>query len=147
MLVEDLARNVSAGKQTDFILLDFSKAYDKVNHSKLLWKLHQCGIRGTTLSWICAFPGNWSQMVVLDGKDSVLGRPCFLFTSMTCCLSCHHRYVSMQMTWQYTWQLEVQKMERCYKQTWTDYLCGRSGWTHSSTHLSARWHGWQQPVT
>ena len=38
MLVEDLARNMSAGKQTDLIglLLDFSKAFDKVNHSKIL---------------------------------------------------------------------------------------------------------------
>ena len=40
MLTEDLARSASVGKQTDIILLDFSKAFNKVNHSKLLWKLH-----------------------------------------------------------------------------------------------------------
>ena len=28
MMIEDLARNASAGKQTDVILLDFSKAFD-----------------------------------------------------------------------------------------------------------------------
>ena len=28
------------GKQTDLILLDFSKTFDKVNHSTLRWKLH-----------------------------------------------------------------------------------------------------------
>ena len=38
MLIEDLARNASVGRQTDIILLDFSKAFDKVNHSKLIWK-------------------------------------------------------------------------------------------------------------
>ena len=37
-LVEDLARNMTSGKQTDLILLDFSKAFDKVNHLKLLYK-------------------------------------------------------------------------------------------------------------
>ena len=55
MRVEDLARNASARKQTDLVLLTFSKAFDNVNHSKLLWKLHQYGIRGNALSWIRAF--------------------------------------------------------------------------------------------
>ena len=36
MLVEDLARNAGFGKQTDLILLYFSKAFDKVNHSKII---------------------------------------------------------------------------------------------------------------
>ena len=35
-LVEDLARGMTSGKQSDLILLDFSKAFDKVNHLKLL---------------------------------------------------------------------------------------------------------------
>ena len=70
MLFEDLAKNTSAGKQTDLILLDFSKAFDKVSHSKLLWKLHQYGIRGNTLSWIRAFLGDRSQTVVLEGEES-----------------------------------------------------------------------------
>ena len=70
MLIEDLARNASAGRQTDIILLDFSKAFDKVNHSKLIWKLHQYGIRGHVLSWIRAFLGSRSQRVVIDGEES-----------------------------------------------------------------------------
>ena len=89
MLVEDLARNVSAGKQTDLILPNFSKSFDKVNHSKLLWKLRQYRIRGTDLSWIRAFLG---KTVVLHGEESgsvlltsgipqgsVLGQILFLF--------------------------------------------------------------------
>ena len=69
MLVEDLARNVSAGKLTDLILLDFSKAFSKVSHSKLLWKFHQYGIRETALSWIHAFLENRSQTVVLESRS------------------------------------------------------------------------------
>ena len=69
MLFEDLARNTSVGKQTDLILLDFSKAFDKVNHSKLIWKFHQYGIRGNALSWIQAFLGNRSQTVVIEGEE------------------------------------------------------------------------------
>ena len=70
MMIEDLARNANARKQTDVILLDFSKAFDKVKHSKLLWKLHNYGIRGKVLSWIQAFLGNRSQRVVIDGEES-----------------------------------------------------------------------------
>ena len=48
MLVDELAKNMQMGKQTDLILLDFSKAFDKVAHEKLILKLHQYGIRGDT---------------------------------------------------------------------------------------------------
>ena len=34
MLIEDLAMSASVGKQADIILLDFSKAFDTVNHSE-----------------------------------------------------------------------------------------------------------------
>ena len=55
MLIDELAKNMQMGKQTNLILLDFSKAFDKVAHEKLLLKLHQYGIRGDTLNWIKDF--------------------------------------------------------------------------------------------
>ena len=69
-LVEELARSTSQGRQTDLILLDLSKAYDRVNHMKLLHKLHQHGVRGNTLSWIKAFLTRRSQTVVLEDEGS-----------------------------------------------------------------------------
>ena len=54
------------------MLLDFSKAFDtdRVNHQTLLYKLHQNGIRGLTLSWIKAFLIGRFQTVVLEGECS-----------------------------------------------------------------------------
>ena len=54
-LVEDLARNADLVNQTHFILLNFSKAFDKVNHSKLIRKLHNWNtIKNTELD--CRLP-------------------------------------------------------------------------------------------
>ena len=50
--------------------LTSSRAFDKVNHSKLLWKLHQYGIRGHVLDWVRAFIGSRSQRVVIDREES-----------------------------------------------------------------------------
>ena len=69
-LVEDLGRQLSLGKQTDLILLDFSKAFDKVNHLKLLYKLSCFGVKGNTLDWIQSFLIGRTQTVVLDGESS-----------------------------------------------------------------------------
>ena len=69
-LVEDLMRNSLAGSQTDLILLDFSTAFDKVSHQKLLLKLHHYGIRGPSLKWIQAFLSGRTQTVVLENENS-----------------------------------------------------------------------------
>ena len=57
------------GKQTDLILLDLSKAFDKVAHEKLL-KLHQYCISGDTLNMIKDFLDNQKQTVVINGINS-----------------------------------------------------------------------------
>ena len=69
-VVRGPCKNISAGKETDLILLDFSKAFDKDNHSKLLWKRHQYANRANALSWISAFFGIQLQTVVLEGEES-----------------------------------------------------------------------------
>ena len=69
-LIEDLMWNSIAGNQTDLVLLEFSKAFEKVSHQKLLLKLHRYGIRGPTLKWIQAFLSDWTQTVVIDNEKS-----------------------------------------------------------------------------
>ena len=72
MLVDEISKSMQMGKQTDLILLDFSKAFDKVAHEKLISKLHFYGIRGKTLSLVKDFldSRSRSQAVVLNGVNS-----------------------------------------------------------------------------
>ena len=70
MLVDELLKEMQSGKQTDLILLDSSKAFDKVAHEKLLFKLHHYGIKGGTLRWIQSFLDDRSQNVLLNGVKS-----------------------------------------------------------------------------
>ena len=61
-------RNSLAGSQTDLVLLDFSKAFDKGNHQKLLLNFHHHGIRGPSLKWIQAFFSGRTQTVVHENE-------------------------------------------------------------------------------
>ena len=58
------------GKQTDMVVLDFSKAFDRVPHQRLLRKLHHYGIRGSTYHWISSFLSGRTQKVIVEGCSS-----------------------------------------------------------------------------
>ena len=57
-------------KQTDLIIMDFAKAFDKVPHRRLLHKLDYYGIRGSTHKWINIWLSGCSQQVNLDDQAS-----------------------------------------------------------------------------
>ena len=57
-------------KQTDLIIMEFSKAFDKVDHNLLIYKLFNLGVNLNTVSWIKSFLQNRSQSVVVEGKQS-----------------------------------------------------------------------------
>ena len=69
-LVHDLCQAINAKGQTDIIFLDFSKAFDKVSHRKLLQKLNSYGFRGQSHSWIRSFSSSRTQAVVMNGDWS-----------------------------------------------------------------------------
>ena len=61
---------LDASGQADIIYLDFSKAFDSVNHKLLLHKLQSFGIIGNLLSWFNSYLSNRIQRVVLEGHAS-----------------------------------------------------------------------------
>lgn len=63
-VVHDLAFTINNRGQTDMILLDLSKAFDCVCHSKLLIKLKSAIGEGLLFSWIESFLTNRSQSVL-----------------------------------------------------------------------------------
>ena len=52
------------------MILDFAKAFDKVNHSLLVHKLEHYGIGGLTNQWINSFLSDRKQAVVVEGCKS-----------------------------------------------------------------------------
>ena len=68
--INNISERMNDRTQTDAILLDFSKAFDKVPRKRLLLKLDHYGVRGKTLDWVDAFLPNRSQRVVVDGVSS-----------------------------------------------------------------------------
>ena len=70
-IISNLDGAVNRGhKQTDLIIMDFAKAFDKVPHRRLLHKLDYYGIRGSTHKWINSCLSGRTQQIVLDGQAS-----------------------------------------------------------------------------
>ena len=70
--IDDFAKNLDDRKQTYVILLDFSKAFDKVPHHCLCLKFSHYGIHDGTLFWMEKFVTGRSQQVIVNGCSSNL---------------------------------------------------------------------------
>lgn len=61
--VHDFSVALDEQRQTDVICVDFRKAFDKVSHSKLIFKLRQVGVAGDVLEWIESYLTGRRQVV------------------------------------------------------------------------------------
>ena len=68
--VDDFANCLKNHQQIDAILLDFSKAFDKVDHEGLILKLEHLGIRNSLLNWVRSFLIGRNQRVLVEGMAS-----------------------------------------------------------------------------
>ncbi len=70
LIINNLAKGIEEGQHNDDILLDFSKAFHKFPHQRLLEKLCIYGINGHVRKWIEGFLVNHSQQVLINGQSS-----------------------------------------------------------------------------
>ena len=69
-VTDDLLRAQDEGKNSCLVLLDFSKAFDTLNHSILLTKLKFYGLGASSLKFIESYLNGRSQRVLLPGSTS-----------------------------------------------------------------------------
>ena len=63
---------MDSGRDVRFVFCDVSRAFDKVWHKGLLFKLKQSGINDQLLSWIESYLSDRQQKVVSEGFSSTL---------------------------------------------------------------------------
>ena len=72
VLMDKLIKSIENENHVVGVFLDFSKAFDTVDHSILLFKLEHYGIRGSALKWFKSYLSNRMQYVTYDNENSVL---------------------------------------------------------------------------
>ena len=84
--------------QTDVCVWDFSKAFDKIWHIRLIDKLKWSGMAGKAVDWMNSSLSQRTQCVVLDGislsKPSVASRVPQRSLGSMLILVLHQRYCS-----------------------------------------------------
>ena len=67
-----LQSTLESGQEARIVQIDFSAAFDRVNHQGILYKLCSVGFGGSVLSILTQFLSDRSQHVMVDGCRSKL---------------------------------------------------------------------------
>ena len=70
LLMDKITQSMDNGEFVVGVFLDFSKAFDTVNHSILLSKMEHYGIRGNALNWFKSYLSKRYQFVTYDEEKS-----------------------------------------------------------------------------
>ena len=69
-LIDKISEALENGNFVLGVFLDFSKAFDCVNHDILIRKLEHYGIRGIALDWMRSYISDRKQFVCFKGVNS-----------------------------------------------------------------------------
>ena len=69
-ICNNIHKSLDVNDEVLAVFLDLSKAFDKVWHKGLLYKLELCGITGNLLDWLKSYLSGRKQKVVLNGASS-----------------------------------------------------------------------------
>ena len=67
---EEVIKEIDEGRTVDVFYMDFSKAFDKLPHERLIQKVMRHGISGTLAVWIKNWLKGRKLRVVVEGKLS-----------------------------------------------------------------------------
>jgi hypothetical protein len=65
-------KHFDIGKDVRFIFCDISKAFDRVWHRGLLYKLRKYGINGNLLTWFGSYPSTKAIQIRIQGFSSFI---------------------------------------------------------------------------
>lgn len=71
-LVDDFLRNIDEGRCICLVMIDFSKAFDTLDHSMLLAKLHYLGFSEFAIDLMRSYLNGRKQAVVIDNNGELI---------------------------------------------------------------------------